>query len=208
MRSCSTAQPSPTRTPRRMTVSRCTPVRRSTDRMEHPSVSAAMMATCLSKGRMFTGPIRLIAGRTPRFWKNGAESATFARQVVAEGPNPKVMIGTGAVPAVSVPLWFEAPDSDRDFRRRKTGRPTVRRASKANRLRAAAFPSQGRSSGPSCLSSPRAPVGRTAGLETLLAIDFTSSRISLIPDYGPSEFTVFTRKLEKSRLTAIAGAAT
>ena len=52
-----------TRTPRRMMLSRWMPVRRSVARMLHPSVRAAMAAICLSKERIFMGPIHGVSGK-------------------------------------------------------------------------------------------------------------------------------------------------
>src|SRR5579872_4434116 len=53
-------QPCPTFTPRRMIVSRWTPVMRSIARILEPSVSAAMTAICLSVLRVFAMPVNVI----------------------------------------------------------------------------------------------------------------------------------------------------
>lgn len=114
------AQPKPTRTPRRMMVSRWTPVSRSVERMLTPSVRAEMISTCRSNERMFIGGqsrccrIGPLAGKA--LWRYIPAGGHGRGQSCCDlGP-------VRLQPRRSRSMMLEASGSDRDFRRCNAGR--------------------------------------------------------------------------------------
>src|ERR1700730_13320642 len=114
------------------------PVSRSVERIDMPSVRQAMTSICLSRERIFmTGPVRMLRTK-PEALEKQLQLLYIYQNGHCLGSSPGLVIGDRHRSNGDGPIaWFGAPDSDRHFLTGKGGCPTVRRAPRDCRLRAA-----------------------------------------------------------------------